>query len=177
MPKRDLFVLPVRWTLAGGLRPREVPLAAEAAPSALVVATRAADGRCGPGHVYPPLSPTGTEDGQGQGGGGGELKNTAALREMSPPPPPQAAGAVYYEMDTGEDDWSAPAAGRPAPLFEALPHVEVGKHGGIGYELVLSNSMPQGLMEAEHVLPCFLEREKEKEEVKEKEKAKTRSCK
>ena len=41
------------------------------------------------------------------------------------PPPPQAAGAVYFEMDTGEDDGSAPAAARPAPLMEVLPQVEV----------------------------------------------------
>ena len=34
-----------------------------------MVATRAAVDRCDPGHVYPPLSLTGTEDGQGQGGG------------------------------------------------------------------------------------------------------------
>ena len=85
-----------------------------------MVATRTADGCCGPGHVYPPLSPTGTEDGQGGGGGGRELKFTAAFQEI-PPPPPQAAGAVYYEMDTWEDDGSAPAAGRPAPLMEVMP--------------------------------------------------------
>ena len=35
--------------------------------TALVVATRAAVDRCGPGHVATPLSPTGT-DGQGRGG-------------------------------------------------------------------------------------------------------------
>ena len=40
-----------------------------AATTALVVATRAAVDRCGPGHVAPPLSPTGTEEGQGRGGG------------------------------------------------------------------------------------------------------------
>ena len=34
-----------------------------------MVATRAAVDRCGPGHVAPPLSPTGTEEGQGRGGG------------------------------------------------------------------------------------------------------------
>ena len=41
--------------------------ASEAAAAALVVATRAAVDRCGPGHVAP--SPTGTEEGQGRGGG------------------------------------------------------------------------------------------------------------
>ena len=43
--------------------------AAKAATTALVVATRAAVDRCGPGHVQAPLRPTGTEDGQGRGGG------------------------------------------------------------------------------------------------------------
>ena len=42
--------------------------AAEAATTALVVATRAAVDRPGPGHVYAPLL-TRTEDGQGRGGG------------------------------------------------------------------------------------------------------------
>ena len=39
--------------------------------------------------------------------------------------PPQAAGAVYFEMDTGEDDGSAPAAAWPAPLLEVLPQARV----------------------------------------------------
>ena len=38
---------------------------------------------------------------------------------------PQAAGAVYFEMDTGEDDGSAPAAARPAPLLEVRPQERV----------------------------------------------------
>ena len=37
----------------------------------------------------------------------------------------QAAGAVYFEMDTGEDDGSAPAAARLAPLLEVLPQERV----------------------------------------------------
>ena len=43
--------------------------AAQAATTALVVATRAGVDRCGPGHVATPLSPTGTEEGQGLEGG------------------------------------------------------------------------------------------------------------
>ena len=46
-------------------------------------------------------------------------------------------------MDAGEDTGQAPAAERPAPLKEVLPQVGIGRHGGIGYELVLSNAMPQ----------------------------------
>ena len=51
---------------------------------------------------------------------------------------PQAAGAVYFEMDTGEDDGSAPAAARPAPLMEVLPQVGLERHDGIAYELVIA---------------------------------------
>ena len=43
--------------------------AAEAATTALVVATRAAVDRWGPGHVVTPLRPTGTEEGPGRGVG------------------------------------------------------------------------------------------------------------
>ena len=86
--------------------------------------------------------------------------------------PSQVAGAVYYEMDTGEDDGSAPAAGRPAPLMEVLPQAGVGRHGGIGYELVLSSTVPQGFQEAETALHVFLKMVKEREEAKAKEKEK-----
>ena len=74
-------------------------------------------------------------------GGGYEVKYTAKLRLKSPPPP--AAGAVCYEMDTGEDDGSAPAAGRPAPLLEVLPQEGTRRHTGSGYELVLEIMVPQ----------------------------------
>ena len=127
-------------------------LAAEAAPSALVVATRAADGRCGPGHVYPPLSPTGTEDGQGQWGARVEVHGRAPEDA-----PFQAAGAQYFAMDDDEGEGEAPTAGRPAPLMEVLSQAGLGRHGGIGFELVLSFAVLQGVMEAEHVLPRFLE--------------------
>ena len=63
-------------------------------------------------------------------------------------------------MDAGEDVGEAPAAGRPAPLMEVLPQVGLGRHGGIGYELVLASALPQGYQEAETSLPAFLKREK-----------------
>ena len=85
--------------------------------------------------------------------------------------PPQAAGAQYFSMDDGVE---ATAAARPAPLLEVLPQAGIGRHGGIGYELVLSNAVPQGLQEAETAVPAFLKRVKEKEEAKEKKKAMTR---
>ena len=76
------------------------------------------------------------------------MKNTAALRKMPPPLPPppqlQAAGAVYFEMDTGEDVEPAPAATRPAPPEEVQPQPgEMGRHCGSGYELVLDATVPQ----------------------------------
>ena len=85
----------------------------------------------------------------------------------------QAAGTQYFS--TAVDDEEVPATERPAPLLEVLPQAGLGRHGGIGYELVLSFAVPQGLLEAETALPAFLKREKEKEEAKEKEKAMTRN--
>ena len=69
-PKRAHFSLCVTCHDGPQLaaRRRSCP-AAKAATTALVVATREAADRCGPGHVPAPLSPTGTDDGQGRGGG------------------------------------------------------------------------------------------------------------
>ena len=64
-------------------------MAAKAAPSALVVATRAADGGCSPGHVSAPQRPTGTEDGQDRGGARDELHGHAP--EDAPPTTDSAA--------------------------------------------------------------------------------------
>ena len=77
------------------------------------------------------------------GGGGGGGPRIQVHGGVPGDASPQAAGAVYFEMDTGEDDGSAPAAGRPAPLLEVLPQGGLGRHGGIGYELVLSTAVPQ----------------------------------
>ena len=49
---------------------------------------------------------------------------------------------MYFEMDTGEDDGSAPAAARPAPLMEVLPQVGLERHDGIAYELVQALDAP-----------------------------------
>ena len=86
------------------------------------------------------------------GGGSAVCTDTNSRRLLRPWPPlsprvevhglvpedalTQAAGAVYYEMDTGEDDGSARAATRPAPLMEVLPQVGLGRHNGIAYKLV-----------------------------------------
>ena len=71
--------------------------------------------------------------------------------------PPQAAGAVYYEMDTGEDDGSAPAAARPAPLMEVLPQVGLGRHVGIAFELVhqLDVPVPQTVEQLPNIVQFF----------------------
>ena len=60
--------------------------------------------------------------------------------------------------------------------MEVQPQAGLGRHGGIGYELVLASAVPQGVWEAETALHAFLKGEKEKEEAKakEKEKAATR---
>ena len=50
---------------------------------------------------------------------------------------------MYHEMDTGEDDCSAPAAGRPAPLLEVLPQEGMRRHTGVAFELVLDPVVPQ----------------------------------
>ena len=50
---------------------------------------------------------------------------------------------MYYEMDTGEDDGSAPAAERPAPLLEVLPQAGLRRHTGEAFELVLDPVVPQ----------------------------------
>ena len=95
-------------------------MAAKAASSALVVATRVADGGCSPGHVPAPVCPTGTEDGQDRGGARDELHGYAPEDA-----PPQAAGAQHFAMDAGEDVGEAPATGRPAPLLEVLSQERV----------------------------------------------------
>ena len=62
-----------------------------AAQRPLVVATRAAVDRCVPGHVYPPLIPTGTEEGQGRGGG-----ERVELHGQGPENSSSPAGALQH---------------------------------------------------------------------------------
>ena len=76
-----------------------------------MVATRAAVDRCGPGHVTTPLSPTGTEEGQGRGGG----FRVELCGEDPEASPPQAAGTVYYPLDV--DDVPAAGGSRPDRLL------------------------------------------------------------
>ena len=45
-------------------------------------------------------------------------------------------------MDAGDDTGMAPAAERPPPLREVGPQLGDRRHGGIGYELVLSTAVP-----------------------------------
>ena len=85
--------------------------------------------------------PRGQKTARAGGKGGGREKNfTAALRVM-PPPLPQAAGTQYFSKAV--DDEEVPAAERPPPLREVGPQPGDRRHGGIGYELVLSNAVPQ----------------------------------
>ena len=78
-----------------------------------MVAPRGAVDRCGLGHVTTPLSPTGTEEGQGPGRGDFELNFAAKIWRH---PPPQAAGTVYYPMDV--DDVLAARGSRPDRLLD-----------------------------------------------------------
>ena len=77
-------------------------MAAKAAPSALVVATRGA-----------PRGPRTARTGRER-----EKNYTATLRKM---PTLQVAGAQHFAMDAGEDVGEAPAVGLPAPLLKVLP--------------------------------------------------------
>ena len=95
-------------------------MAAKAAPSALVVATRAADGGCSPGHVSAPQRPAETEDGHDRRGSARRTTRLRSGRCSSP----EAAGAQHFAMDARDNDGEAPAAGRP-PLLEVLPQERV----------------------------------------------------
>ena len=144
-------------------------MATETAAAAFDAEARTADRPNGPGHVPTPLSPNGTDECHQDRGRGGKKNFTAALQVKSPPP---RRLAQCFSMD---DDDEAPAAARPAPVEEAQPQAGIGRHGGIGHELVLTNAVPQGYHEAETALPAFLMREEEKVKENEKEKAMTRN--
>ena len=88
-------------------------MAAEAAPAALVVATRAAVGGCGPGHVLAPQR-TALEDGQGQGGR--ELKYTAALRTKPLPPPRRLVPSTLRSTPGRTRARHQPPGGQPRSL-------------------------------------------------------------
>ena len=117
--------------------------AKKAATTALVVATRAAADRCGPGHVVTSLRPTGTEEGQGRGGGervaphgqGPEdssspagalqLVRRRARREAAcrPGRAAGATGAVWRTRSHGADPRrSCAAGGGPARRSRTLRH-------------------------------------------------------
>ena len=56
-------------------------------------------------------------------------------------PPPNAAATVYYPLT--DDEGGGLAAGeRPPPLVEVRPQGQLGRHTGIGYELVLNPVLP-----------------------------------
>ena len=94
-------------------------MAAKAAPSALVVATRAADGGCTPGHVPAPQCPTGTEDGQDKGE---SARRTTRLRSVRCSPPGGWCPALCDGRRGGR--WGGTSR-RPAPLLEVLPQEQV----------------------------------------------------
>ena len=86
------------------------------------MATRAAVDRCGFGYVTTPLSPTGTEGGQGRGGEFG-----VELCGEDPGHPPPQAGIVYCPMDM--DDVPPASGSRPDRQFDVSgPQERVQRH-------------------------------------------------
>ena len=79
-------------------------------------------------------------------------------------------GTQHFKMD---DEDSVPELGgaRPDRLVDVRPQARLGRHGGIGYELVLSTDVPQGALEEEVVAPGFL-RGMLEDEVEEKDQRK-----
>ena len=72
-------------------------------------------------------------------------------------PPPRAAAVEIYPMtpDAGDDELAAGA--RPAQLREPLLQAGLERHGGIGYELVLSTTVPQVMEDdVQDLLPTSL---------------------
>ena len=102
-------------------------MAAKAAPSALVVATRVADGGCGAGYGDPPFAL--------QGG----------HRERRPKGPKKVTStrvgpAEYFELSS--DDGRPTGGERPAALLEPWPQGKTERHDGTAYELVQALDAP-----------------------------------
>ena len=89
-----------------------------------------------------------------------------AKGQKTPPP----AGTQHFKLD---DEDSVPELGGTLPdrLVDVRPQMGARRHGGIGYELVLSTAVPLlDPQEAEHAVSAFLRAVNEVEEEKEKEK-------
>ena len=126
---------------------------AAAAPSAFVVATRAADGGSNLGHDAAPQRPTGPEGGQVGEGGGGDASIRPSFRLKSLPPLPGGWHTALYH-GYGEE---VPASERPTPLLEVWPQVRHERHCGSGFELVLDATVPQmGRKMVEVPLNCLM---------------------
>ena len=104
--------------------------AKKAATAALVVATRAAVDRCGPGHVVTPLRPTGTEEGQGGGVGERDILHGEDLED--PHCPAEALPALRGSV-------SDPALQERVQRHTAEHRVDV-----LPYVQILDAPVPQG---------------------------------
>ena len=104
------------------------PRGGEGSASALVVATRAADGGCGAGYGDPPFVL--------QGG----HRERRTLRGQKIGTSTEVGPAEYFELSS--DDGRPTAGMRPAALLEPLPRVKLQRHAGIGYEIVQSLDVP-----------------------------------
>ena len=90
----------------------------KAAPSALVVATRAPDGGCGAGYSDPPFALQGGHCEQRPKGSEKVTSTRVGLAE-------------YYELSS--DDGRLTGCERPAALLEPWPQGQVQRHVGVGY--------------------------------------------
>ena len=100
-------------------------MAAKAAPSALIVATRAADGGCGAGYSNPPFA------------------LQVGLRERRPKGPADSHQHHYRTCRVLSSDDGRPTGGeRPAALLEPLPRVKLQRRAGIGFEIVQNIGVP-----------------------------------
>ena len=91
-----------------------------------MVATRAAVDRCGPSYVHPPLSHTGTEDGQGRGGGvRGHERRVKATQSPLLPSRSSSACTTKSPAGGGLPAWQSRQgrkSGSSGTPWSSLPH-------------------------------------------------------
>ena len=90
--------------------------------------------------------------------------------EVPAEPTPQEPSTQLFKLDD-EDSVPELRGTRPDRLVDVRPQTRLGRHGGIGYELMLSTAVPQGALEEEIVAPGFL-RSMLEDEVEEKDQRK-----
>ena len=133
------------------------------------LAPRAAHAAYAPGHVQHHAAPRGQTTARSGGGARVEVHGRVP-EDAPPPPPPQAAVPSTLRWTPGRTRGRHQRRAAP-PLREVRPQAGAGRHGGIGYELVLSTTVPR-VMEDEAWDPgvlIFLRAMKEGTDEKEEE--------